>query len=62
MRDSVAGIGRGWGKRLGSVPAGMLARRAVARRQVVWIHAVSVGEVLAATRLVAELEAAFGDG
>jgi 3-deoxy-D-manno-octulosonic-acid transferase len=29
---------------------------------VVWVHAVSVGEVLAATRLVAELEAALGRG
>jgi 3-deoxy-D-manno-octulosonic-acid transferase len=29
---------------------------------VVWVHAVSVGEVLAATRLVAELEAALGEG
>jgi 3-deoxy-D-manno-octulosonic-acid transferase len=28
----------------------------------VWVHAVSVGEVLAATRLVAELEQALGDG
>jgi 3-deoxy-D-manno-octulosonic-acid transferase len=28
----------------------------------VWVHAVSVGEVLAATRLVAELEAALGAG
>ena len=31
-------------------------------RQVVWVHAVSVGEVLAATRLVAELEQALGEG
>jgi 3-deoxy-D-manno-octulosonic-acid transferase len=45
--------------RLGVVPA---ALRAAAGRQVVWVHAVSVGEVLAATRLVAELEAALGDG
>ena len=37
-------------------------RAAVAGRQVVWVHAVSVGEVLAATRLVAELEAALGEG
>jgi 3-deoxy-D-manno-octulosonic-acid transferase len=43
-----------WG-RLGRVPAEL--REAVAGRQVVWVHAVSVGEVLAATRLVAELEA-----
>ena len=50
----------GMAKRLGRVPAEL--RAAVAGRQVVWVHAVSVGEVLAATRLVAELEAALGAG
>ena len=40
----------GMGQRLGRVPAEL--RAAVAGRQVVWVHAVSVGEVLAATRLV----------
>jgi len=35
---------------------------AVAGRRVVWVQAVSVGEVLAASRLVAELEASLGDG
>jgi 3-deoxy-D-manno-octulosonic-acid transferase len=49
----------GLGQRLGQVPAAL--RTAVSGRQVVWVHAVSVGEVLAATRLVAELEAALGD-
>ncbi len=48
-----------WG-RLGRVPAEL--REAVAGRQVVWMHAVSVGEVLAATRLVAELETTLGAG
>jgi 3-deoxy-D-manno-octulosonic-acid transferase len=47
-------------QRLGRVPAQL--RAAVAGRQVVWVHAVSVGEVLAATRLVAELETALGPG
>jgi 3-deoxy-D-manno-octulosonic-acid transferase len=46
--------------RLGQVPEGL--RTAVAGRDVIWVHAVSVGEVLAATRLVAELVAALGDG
>ncbi len=50
----------GLGQRLGRVSSGL--RAAVAGRQVVWVHAVSVGEVLAATRLVAELEAALGGG
>src|SRR5262249_48919827 len=46
--------------RVGRVPREL--HEAVAGRQVVWVHAVSVGEVLAATRLVAELERALGDG
>jgi 3-deoxy-D-manno-octulosonic-acid transferase len=41
--------------RLGRVPEGL--RAAVAGRRVVWLHAVSVGEVMAATRLIAELQA-----
>jgi len=37
--------------------------KAVVRgKRVIWVHAVSVGEVLAATRLIAELEAALGGG
>jgi 3-deoxy-D-manno-octulosonic-acid transferase len=54
----------GLAARLGGVPAAL--REAVAGKQVVWVHAVSVGEVLAAQRLVVELEAAlrseFGEG
>ena len=50
----------GMGQRLGRVPAEL--RAVAAGRQVVWVHAVSVGEVLAATRLIAELETALGDG
>jgi 3-deoxy-D-manno-octulosonic-acid transferase len=50
----------GMGQRLGRVPEEL--RAAVAGRQVVWVHAVSVGEVLAATRLVGELEEALGAG
>ncbi len=44
-------------QRLGAVPARL--RAAVAGKRVVWVHAVSVGEVLAVSRLVAELEAAL---
>ena len=43
--------------RLGRVPAAL--RRMAAGRDVVWVHAVSVGEVMAATRLVGEMEAAL---
>jgi len=50
----------GLGQRLGRIPAAL--REAVRGRKVVWVHAVSVGEALAATRLVAELEAALGEG
>src|SRR6185437_1155507 len=44
-------------QRLGFVP-GRFRRRSDAR-PVIWIHAVSVGEVLAISRLVAELDAAL---
>jgi 3-deoxy-D-manno-octulosonic-acid transferase len=47
-------------QRLGAVPARLVA--AVQGRRAVWVHAVSVGEVLAASQLVGELEAALGDG
>src|SRR5277367_2140236 len=43
--------------RLGLVPEGL--RAAVAGREVVWVHAVSVGEVLAASQLIRELKAAL---
>jgi 3-deoxy-D-manno-octulosonic-acid transferase len=46
-------------ERLGGVPARL--REAVRGKRVVWIHAVSVGEVLAASRLVGELTAALGE-
>ena len=36
-------------------------RAAGAGKRVVWLHAVSVGEVLAAVRLVGELGEALGD-
>jgi 3-deoxy-D-manno-octulosonic-acid transferase len=45
--------------RLGAVPARLLV--AVQGKRIVWVHAVSVGEVLAASRLVDELEAALGE-
>jgi 3-deoxy-D-manno-octulosonic-acid transferase len=43
--------------RLGRVPAKL--RAACAGKDVVWVHAVSVGEVIAASRLVEELKAAL---
>lgn len=45
--------------RLGRVPVAL--RQAVRGRRVIWVHAVSVGEVLAVTRLITELEAALTD-
>lgn len=47
----------GFGERLGMVPARL--RAWVQGKRVVWVHAVSVGEVLAVSRLVNELEAAL---
>jgi 3-deoxy-D-manno-octulosonic-acid transferase len=47
-------------QRLGGVPVQL--REAVRGKRVVWVHAVSVGEVLAASRLIGELEAALGEG
>ncbi len=47
----------GLGERLGRVPARVLEE--MRGRRVVWVHAVSVGEVLAASRLVEQLEAAL---
>ncbi|MGI4827789.1 MAG: 3-deoxy-D-manno-octulosonic acid transferase [Janthinobacterium lividum] len=44
-------------ERLGAVPARL--RAAILNKQVIWVHAVSVGEVLAVSRLVAELQAAM---
>jgi 3-deoxy-D-manno-octulosonic-acid transferase len=43
--------------RLGWLPEGL--RAAVAGRDVVWVHAVSVSEVLAATQLIGELQKAL---
>jgi len=42
-------------ERLGRVPKGLSGRGT----PLVWVHAVSVGEVLAMSRLVAELDAAL---
>ncbi len=47
----------GLGERLGLVPARL--REATRHRRVIWVHAVSVGEVLAVSRLANELEAAL---
>ncbi len=48
----------GWSERLGSVPGRLRARDGA---PTIWIHAVSVGEVLAVTQLVAELKAQLQD-
>ena len=50
----------GMRERLGRVPLHLVAKRPRAGDPpVLWLHAVSVGEVLAVTRLVAELDRAF---
>ena len=50
----------GLGERLGRVPVRILSEQrldAADARPVIWLHAVSVGEVLAVSRLIAELDA-----
>jgi 3-deoxy-D-manno-octulosonic-acid transferase len=47
----------GLAERLGKVPAPL--RELGRRDRLIWLHAVSVGEVLAVSRLVAELDQAF---
>jgi 3-deoxy-D-manno-octulosonic-acid transferase len=44
-------------QRLGAVPAWLKTR--ASQRPVIWVHAVSVGEVLAVSRLVGELDRMF---
>ncbi len=44
-------------ERLGKVPAWLRSKSA--ERPVIWLHAVSVGEVLAISRLIAELDSAL---
>ncbi len=46
-------------ERLGRVPDRLRAELEADARPVVWLHAVSVGEVLAVSRLVAELDRAL---
>ncbi|WP_348263190.1 3-deoxy-D-manno-octulosonic acid transferase [Telmatobacter sp. DSM 110680] len=48
----------GLGERLGRVPARLRSTSAEGK-PVIWLHAVSVGEVLAVSRLVQEIESAF---
>lgn len=49
-----------WG-RLGRLPKSLVSSSTAAARPTIWIHAVSVGEVLAVTRLVKDLNAALPD-
>ncbi len=50
---------RGWSMRLGRYPADV--RAALAGKRVLWVHAVSVGEMLAARPLLRQLCAAYPD-
>jgi 3-deoxy-D-manno-octulosonic-acid transferase len=45
----------GLGQRLGFIPSGL--RRFIGQRSTIWVHAVSVGEVIAASRLIELLRA-----
>jgi 3-deoxy-D-manno-octulosonic-acid transferase len=46
-------------QRLGRVPRGLISTSLSGERPLIWLHAVSVGEVLAVTRLVRALESAL---
>ena len=48
-------------ERLGRVPKRLATGVGLEDRPAIWLHAVSVGEVLAVTRLVQELDASFPD-
>jgi 3-deoxy-D-manno-octulosonic-acid transferase len=49
----------GFAERMGKVPARLFARSAAQPGRVIWVHAVSVGEVLAVSRLVDEMRRSF---
>jgi 3-deoxy-D-manno-octulosonic-acid transferase len=51
----------GMWERLGRVPRNLETVSGAAGRRTIWLHAVSVGEVLAVSRLVKELDAALPD-
>jgi 3-deoxy-D-manno-octulosonic-acid transferase len=60
-RMAVSGHYRaGLDERLGEVPPKL--KEAILRHEVIWLHAVSVGEVLAAGRLITQIEKALGEG
>src|SRR3954469_15729258 len=49
----------GMGERLGRVRRGLKPQPGASRKPLIWLHAVSVGEVLAVSRLIGELDHAF---
>ena len=52
--------GPGFAERMGSVPAGLVRPSQGAQvKGVIWVHAVSVGEVLAVSRLIGEMRRRF---
>lgn len=54
--------GRGFSERMGTVPARLVSPSANSpARRVIWVHAVSVGEVLAVSGLIEEMRRRFPD-
>jgi 3-deoxy-D-manno-octulosonic-acid transferase len=51
--------GAGFSERLGRVPKRLSEGKSKPRRRVIWIHAVSLGEVLAVSRLAGEMRKTF---
>ncbi len=52
---------RGFSERMGRVPARIVSNKSVQHSRVIWVHAVSVGEVLAVSGLIAEMRREFPD-
>jgi 3-deoxy-D-manno-octulosonic-acid transferase len=53
--------GAGFVERAGTVPARLLAAAGPQARRVIWVHAVSVGEVLAVSGLIQQMRRRFPD-
>lgn len=53
--------GTGLAERMGGVPARLVLREDSQRRRCIWVHAVSVGEVIAVSGLIQEIRARFSN-
>src|SRR5215467_988666 len=61
LKNIRTGKYRNWRERFGAVPAEIRERANASRERPIWIHAVSVGEALAAAPLARALKERFPD-